>query len=212
MQELNISLVDMIGFAAAVLVFLTFCMRAFLPLRLIAITSNICFVIYGLTADLAPILILHLLLLPINVLRTTEQLQTRRRMRTALREEPNLNTLLPFMVRQDVGDGEYIMRRGEMADRFYVIADGKVSIDDVGKVLGKGDIFGEIGFFSTDGKRTASARALGPVNLTWIDRDTIMRLCHDNPEFSLFLTRLMVTRLIQNYDLQATQKMQSGVG
>jgi CRP/FNR family cyclic AMP-dependent transcriptional regulator len=37
------------------------------PLRCVAIASNLAFIAYGALADLGPVLVLHLLLLPVNV-------------------------------------------------------------------------------------------------------------------------------------------------
>ena len=195
---MHFPLVDIIGFAASALVFLTFCMPTLLPLRLVAIASNIFFIVYGVAAGLMPIFALHLLLLPMNLWRTGQQLHTRKRMRAALLEEPNLDNLLPFMANEDFADGAVVFRRREAADRFYVVADGEVVVEEFGQTLPRGSVFGEIGFFAVDGKRTATVRASGPVKLTWVDRDTIMRIYRDNPDFALFLTRLMVNRLVQN--------------
>jgi hypothetical protein len=58
--------VDPIGYLAAGLVFATFCMRAMLPLRLVAIASNAAFIAYGYLGQLAPVLVLHVLLLIVN--------------------------------------------------------------------------------------------------------------------------------------------------
>jgi CRP/FNR family transcriptional regulator, cyclic AMP receptor protein len=55
-----------IGFIAASCVFLTFCMQSMVALRSIGIFSNILFITYSYGSHLAPILILHCLLLPIN--------------------------------------------------------------------------------------------------------------------------------------------------
>ncbi len=191
-------IVDIIGFAASALVFLTFCMRTLLPLRLVAIASNLFFIAYGILAELTPILALHLLLLLMNLWRTSQHLQTRQRMRAVLMEEPNLDDLLPFMTKEDYADGAVVFSRGEAAERFYVVAEGEVVVEDFGRTLPKGSVFGETAFFHPDGKRTATVRALGQVKLTWIDRDSLMRVYRDNPDFALFLTRLMVTRLVQN--------------
>ncbi len=195
---MTLPIADVIGFAASALVFLAFCMRTLLPLRLVAITSNLFFISYGLMAGLMPILVLHLLLLPMNVWRTAQQLQTRRRMRAVLTEEPNLEVLLPFMAREEFADGAVIFSRGEIADKLYVVADGEVVVEDFGKTLLKGSIFGELGFFSANGKRAATVRASGQVKLNWINQDALMQVYRDNPDFALFLTRLMVTRLAQN--------------
>lgn len=205
MQIMTPSVIDAIGFAASALVFLTFCMRTLLPLRLVALISNLLFIAYGLAAGLVPILVLHLLLLPMNLWRTAQQLDTRRRLRAALVEQPNLTMLLPFMTSETRTDGEVLFRKGDAADHFYVIADGEVMIEDVGKLLRTGDIFGEIAFFATDGKRNATARAVGPVRLGWIDREGVMQVCLDHPDFAIFLARLMVARLEQNQEAAAQQ-------
>jgi hypothetical protein len=59
--------IDGIGFAAAGLVLATFSMRSMIALRWVAIVSNLAFIAYGYLGNLAPVLLLHVLLLPINV-------------------------------------------------------------------------------------------------------------------------------------------------
>jgi len=66
--------VDGLGFLAAGLVLLTFCMKRLVPLRAIAITSNLAFILYGYRAGIQPILMLHLVLLPVNLIRLLQAL------------------------------------------------------------------------------------------------------------------------------------------
>jgi CRP/FNR family transcriptional regulator, cyclic AMP receptor protein len=61
------SWVDYVGFLAALTVLATFCMDTILPLRGLAIASNILFIVYGTAGQLYPVLLLHALLLPINI-------------------------------------------------------------------------------------------------------------------------------------------------
>ncbi len=61
-----------IGYLASLLVLATFCMRDMVALRWVAIASNIAFIAYGGLADVGPVLLLHVLLLPINVLRLVQ--------------------------------------------------------------------------------------------------------------------------------------------
>jgi hypothetical protein len=63
---------DLIGYLAAMLVIATFYARSMVVLRSIGIASNIAFVMYGLQADLPPVLLLHSVLLPLNFLRLAE--------------------------------------------------------------------------------------------------------------------------------------------
>jgi len=62
------TLIDGIGYLASALVLLTFCMSTMLTLRAVAICSNLAFVGYGLGAGIYPVLILHIILLPLNLM------------------------------------------------------------------------------------------------------------------------------------------------
>jgi uncharacterized protein YjiS (DUF1127 family) len=62
-------LTDLIGYIAASLVFAAFCAKRMVPLRMLAIASNIGFISYGSLLGLWPIVLLHSFMLPINVLR-----------------------------------------------------------------------------------------------------------------------------------------------
>src|SRR5215471_2037908 len=64
--------VEGIGYLAASLVLATFCMKSMGALRLAAIASNMAFIAYGYFGHLAPVLLLHALLLPINIYRLVE--------------------------------------------------------------------------------------------------------------------------------------------
>ena len=55
-----------IGFIASGLVLATFGMKDMVNLRIVAICSNIAFIMYGFVLDLPPVLILHVMLLPLN--------------------------------------------------------------------------------------------------------------------------------------------------
>jgi hypothetical protein len=57
---------DAAGYLASGLVVMAFCMRDIIPLRVVALTSNIAFLIYGIGLGLIPVWILHAILLPIN--------------------------------------------------------------------------------------------------------------------------------------------------
>jgi len=66
------AVVEGIGFAAAGLVLTTFYMRSMIALRWVAIASNLAFIAYGYLENLPPVLLLHLLLLPLNIFRLAQ--------------------------------------------------------------------------------------------------------------------------------------------
>jgi hypothetical protein len=63
---------DIAGYIASALVLLTFMTKDMRLLRIVAILSNVAFIAYGVLGSLAPIFVLHLLLLPLNVVRLKE--------------------------------------------------------------------------------------------------------------------------------------------
>lgn len=60
---------DLLGYAASAMVLATFCMSSMPYLRLVAIGSNILFILFGSVAHIYPVLVLHLVLLPVNLAR-----------------------------------------------------------------------------------------------------------------------------------------------
>jgi hypothetical protein len=68
----DLSVIDGVGFGAAGLVLATFCMRSMSALRWLAIASNVAFIAYAYLRGLAPVLLLHTLLLPVNIRRLAQ--------------------------------------------------------------------------------------------------------------------------------------------
>jgi hypothetical protein len=63
---------DAIGYLASALVLAAFCMSEMVPLRVLAVCSNVAFLVYGLSLRLIPVWLLHTVLLPINCWRLWE--------------------------------------------------------------------------------------------------------------------------------------------
>jgi len=96
--------IDALGYLAAGIVFLTFCMKTMLTLRVIAIVSNIAFIAYALAAGLTPILVLHGALLPMNVARLVQMQIHVRRASAAAQPGPGeerFDWLIPHGTRRD---------------------------------------------------------------------------------------------------------------
>jgi hypothetical protein len=74
---------EALGYVASVLVLAAFCMKEMIPLRIIALASNLSFIAYATALGLTPILLLHILLLPMNGCRLAQALRLRRSSATA---------------------------------------------------------------------------------------------------------------------------------
>jgi CRP/FNR family cyclic AMP-dependent transcriptional regulator len=104
------SWVDYVGFLAALTVLATFCMDTILPLRGLAIASNILFIVYGAAGQLYPVLLLHALLLPINISKIVQLIRKNRfdaRVAHLLRASGEDGTVdcVPFAVRLSSRNG-----------------------------------------------------------------------------------------------------------
>ena len=69
---------DAAGFLASGLVIAAFCMKDIISLRAVALASNIAFLIYGIGLGLAPVWLLHTVLLPINCWRLVQVISVQR--------------------------------------------------------------------------------------------------------------------------------------
>jgi diacylglycerol kinase len=64
-----LGLIDALGYAASGLTLATFAQQAMRPMRIMAIGANLCFIGYGAMGHFMPVLVLHIILLPINLAR-----------------------------------------------------------------------------------------------------------------------------------------------
>jgi hypothetical protein len=71
--EAIMSWVDGLGFCASLAVLASFCMTTIGSLRMFALASNVLFSMYGLLAHIYPVVFLHMILLPINLLKLWRQ-------------------------------------------------------------------------------------------------------------------------------------------
>ena len=69
---------EMLGYAASLLVLATFCMRGMVSLRVLAIASNLAFIGYAALAGIHSVLLQHVMLLPMNAWRLAEAVRLRR--------------------------------------------------------------------------------------------------------------------------------------
>ena len=186
------------SYLASVLVFVAFFMKSIVPLRLIAMASNIAFVSYAAGAGIMPILILHGALLPLNVVRIVQHLKLVRRVRDAAENEPDIEKLLPFMGRRELGKGEVIFRKGDSADNMYCLGRGSVEFPEVGVLITEGQVFGEIALFLEDNRRTATAICAEPCEVFSLSGKKVQELVITDPAFGLFLSKLIAARLHEN--------------
>jgi CRP/FNR family transcriptional regulator, cyclic AMP receptor protein len=191
---------EAIGYLASALVFATFYMSTMKLLRMVAIASNVAFILYGYFAGAMPIVVLHLVLLPLNVWRLYQTTQLTNSLRAATRGNLGIDWLVPHMTPRSYPAGATIFRKGDLAQELFIITSGSVHLPELEIELGKGAMVGEIGIFSPNKARVASAVALTPIRVLVISEERVLELFADNKEFGYYLVSLITKRLLANVD------------
>jgi len=192
------SWVDLLGYAASATVLATFCMSTMIPLRILALVSNVFFGLYGYFDHLYPVLILHSALFPINLLRLIQFQRLVRDVRDAHREELSIHGLLPFMTVRNASAGETLVRKGEKADRLYYLVDGELDVVEFGKTLMPGAVVGEIGVFAKNQERTATVLCKTDCRLYELSENKAKQLYFQDRSFGFAVLQLIINRLLEN--------------
>lgn len=103
---------------------------------------------------------------------------------------PRLEAAARELVEVPMHAGEAVVRQGDAADRFYLVADGALRVTQTrdGKQvelrrLGAGDVFGEIGLLNRS-PRTATVTAVTDGRLLALDGDEFLELVSSGPGLS----------------------------
>jgi two-component system nitrate/nitrite response regulator NarL len=116
-------------------------------------------------------------------------------LRQALDNHLSVGQLLAYMSHSHFKSGDVLFHKGEPSDALYYIARGTVSLREIGIEVGPGTILGEIGLFSADHRRTCTARCESDGELLSASATDAMRLYYQDPEFAVYLIRLITRRL-----------------
>jgi hypothetical protein len=99
------NLSELSGYTASTLVLLTFVAKDMRVLRTFAIFSNLAFITYGTIEWLPPVLFLHLVLLPLNIVRLAEILKATEKL--AAQSSRAMADVAPTATAQDFGRGNW---------------------------------------------------------------------------------------------------------
>jgi hypothetical protein len=170
--------------------------RTIVPLRWLAVGSNIGFMLYGALHPSLPMLALHLTLLPINLVRVVQMTRLTRRVAGAVSSHDDWGIWLrPYMRTARLKAGAVLFRKGDIADQLYLLAEGRIELVEIGMLMEPGRVFGEIAFFAPDRRRTVTARCVAPCTVLSINEEKFKELYYQNPDFGFEVVRLVAGRL-----------------
>ena len=99
------------------------------------------------------------------------------------------------------GDGDAIVRQGEVGDCMYVVQSGEVEVVQATTrgeqrlaILGTGDFFGEMSVFERE-VRSATVRALGEARALKVDKKTLLRRIKEDPLLAVNLLQTLSQRV-----------------
>ena len=194
----ELTAINVLGYAASAAVLASFCMSTMIPLRILALGSNILFIAYGYADQLYPVFVLHAVLLPVNALRLIQFHRLVRDMHAARCGDFPIQGLLPYMSRKRFAAGETLVSKGERADRLYYLIEGELEVVELGKILKPGAIIGEIGVFAVDQLRTATVICRTECGLFELMDYNAKQLYLQDHSFSFAILQLIIARLLEN--------------
>jgi len=184
------------GIAGVALTVTSSFVRTMVPLRWLAVCSSFGFLTYGVLHGSLVNLVLHAVLLPINLIRLREMRRLTRDVRAAAASTDTSGVWLkPYMKAKRRKAGEILFRKGDVAERLYLLASGRVEFVEIGQSVGPGMVFGEIAFFAPHGRRTLTARCAEDSAVLSIDQETLRQIYYQNPSFGFELIGLVANRL-----------------
>jgi len=193
-----VGVLEILGYAALLLLIVAFTMKTIIPLRAFAMAASLAIILYGAFAPHVGILAIGVVMALVNLWRLTEMRRLVGAVRVASGAPLTVDWLLPYMRPVDIPAGHVLFSKGDKADAMYFVSSGRVRIDEMDLEMSKGSIFGEIGIFSSDRRRTATAKCIEPCSLLLITAEKVRELYYQNPRFGFYLVGLITERLMHN--------------
>ncbi len=202
--------VDLIGYAGAAATVWAMGSRTIIPLRIGVICGNVGFLAFGVLAESYPTMVTHAILLPLNIWRTIQLMRLIEEIKHSSSDENALQPLIQFMRLEKEETGAVLFRKGDKPDRMILIKSGTVLLEEIDVRLGEDDVLGEIGIFTPENSRTATAVCESDCEIYTLSHEVMLQLYYQNPRFGLFLVRIIVRRLIENWK-DADERAQAGM-
>ena len=188
-------------YAALALLVVAFWFPTIIWLRMVAIAASAVIAVHGLLAGDYLAAALGVALIGVNAWRLIEmrRLVSVTREATASSGAPiTLDWLLPYMRPLALPKDTIVFHKGAAADAMYFVSHGRVRFEELGVEMGKGALFGEIGIFSHDKLRTATAKCMEDCSLLQISAEKVRELYYQNPDFGFFIVGLITRRLMED--------------
>jgi len=187
------------GYAAVASSVITCAMKTMIPLRVVSMTCNALFIIYGFFSGIYPTLILNLILLPLNTVRLQQMRKLIQDVEAAASYgETSIDWLKPFMSRRRFQKGDIVFHKGEKADAMYYSVSGRYRLCEMGIDIPTGQVFGDLGLLAPDNQRTQTIECIENGEVLTATYEQVKELYFQNPQFGFYFLKLTSERLFEN--------------
>jgi len=187
------------GYAAVASSIVTCAMKTMIPLRVVSMTCNALFIIYGFFNGIYPTLILNLILLPLNTVRLHQMRKLIHDVEAAASYgETSIDWLKPFISRRGFHKGDIVFRKGDVADAMYYSVTGRYRLCEIGIEIPAGQVFGDLGLLAPGNLRTQTIECLEDGEVLTAGYQQVKELYFQNPQFGFYFLRLTSERLFEN--------------
>jgi hypothetical protein len=183
---------------ASVFVVATTTMRTMIPLRVLAILTNIVLIATAIPIHNYLVILLQTLVLVLNAYRLHQMLQLVRDVKQSVNSDLSMDWLKPFMIKRNCSAGEILFYKDEKADDMLYIVSGRFKLVESGIELPIGAIVGELGMLSPQKARTQTLECIEAGLILSVSYNKVEELYVQNPAFGFYFLRLASARLFQN--------------
>lgn len=126
-------------------------------------------------------------------------------------DETGFEWPLAFMRRELFKKGEALFTAGQPADKLFYIARGLIRVPEIDCLLKAGQVLGEMGIFSPDRSRSASAVAEEDVEAYTMDREQVCGVMSRDPNLATTLIEVVLKRLLERLttEIEARERIQA---
>ena len=204
--------VELIGFGGTIFTVASYSMRTIMPLRIAGILSSVFFIWYGLLIQSWPMLATELIILPLNMVRLYQLVKLIRKVDSAAATaEISADWLSPFGRTVRFQPGDVLFRTGDEASYMLLLETGRYELVEAHKLLGPGELVGEMGFLSPGNRRTMTLTCLEAGSVSQISYFDLKQLYFSNPKFAFYLLKLVSDRMFENVERATKDKPQEAV-
>jgi CRP/FNR family transcriptional regulator, cyclic AMP receptor protein len=189
---------ESLGYVAAACTICTYSMKTMIPLRMVGITANCFFIVYGYFGAVYPTLFLHLILLPLNATRLYQMLELVKKVRQAAHGDLSIEWLKPFMSKRRYRKNDIAFNKGDAANEMFYTVTGRFRLRESKIEIEPGQVVGELGLLAPNNNRTQTLECIEDGEVLTITYDQIKQLYFQNPKFGFYLLQLTTSRLFEN--------------